>query len=124
MVLLHILFAAHDGVGFSTASLPVGKDRAIISVENVLDYRECALLVYFFLGGVLIEDLGEGKYSNMIISCGEDALFVLRFIKRDEIIVVIDGDECFDFWMSIIVPSLERGLGRITTFIRCDILIK
>lgn len=51
---LHVFLTAHDGICFSTTGLPVGKNGAVVALQGVFYDWECAFLVDFLLGGLVL----------------------------------------------------------------------
>ena len=84
-------------MSFSTSCLSVRKDSSIVPFQDVFDNREGTLFVNLLLCGVLFENFGEGESSNCVVFGEHVGLFFVGFIERDETVLIVYGDEGFDF---------------------------
>lgn len=87
-------------VGFSTACLAIGKDGAIVSIDDILDERKGRLFVDLLLGGVLAEDIVIGKVFKGGTDGGD-------FFESDLVCGFIDNDNVFTVCFKI-----EKNLVR------------
>ncbi len=57
---------SHHRIGFPWTCLPIGENRAVISLENVFDDREGRFSVNFDLTGFFIENFIESEQTVLL----------------------------------------------------------
>lgn len=115
---LLVLVATHHRVCLATACLPVCEDGPIVSIQHIVDQRECALLVDQTLRAVRPEDIVEREAFGL--------LFVVFSDEIDLFVGVVDFNDAGTAWISIFIPRSFSlwfmGLQRTMTLTASDII--